>query len=192
MNDNIEDIAKYLFEMGQLKRVKRSGWWIAGVRDPESVAEHAFRTAIIGYVLAQMEGADPEKTALMCLIHDNHEARLNDQHRIGRRYVPSGDANARAFDEQTVRLPAAAGPGLVALFKSFEAGDSHEAVLARDADQLECLVQAREYQAQGFKDVDDWIQGCRAALRSASAQAIGDACIALEPSAWWEGLKATR
>ncbi|PIX22726.1 MAG: HAD family hydrolase, partial [Deltaproteobacteria bacterium CG_4_8_14_3_um_filter_45_9] len=26
-----KDIAKFLYEMGQLKRVKRSGWWIAGV-----------------------------------------------------------------------------------------------------------------------------------------------------------------
>jgi hypothetical protein len=39
------DMAKYLYEAGQLKRVKRSGWWIAGVKDPESVAEHSFRTA---------------------------------------------------------------------------------------------------------------------------------------------------
>src|SRR5579885_2454687 len=101
----VNNIAKYLYEMGQLKRVKRSGWWIAGIRDPESVAEHAFRTAIIGYVLAQMEGADAEKTALMCLIHDNHEARLNDQHRLGRRYIPSAGANEAAFTEQAARLP---------------------------------------------------------------------------------------
>lgn len=192
MTDQIEDIAKYLYEIGQLKRVKRSGWWIAGIRDPESVAEHAFRTAIIGYVLAQLEGADAEKTALMCLVHDNHEARLNDLHRIGRRYVPWQGVAAAAFTEQAARLPSDAAAPLVALLTSFEAGDSREAVLARDADQLECLLQAREYQAQGFSDVDDWIQSCRAALQSKSAQAIGDACLQLEPRAWWEGLKAQR
>lgn len=95
-----------------------------------------------------------------------------------------------AFTEQAARLPEGAASALVALLKSFEAGDSREAMLARDADQLECLLQAREYQAQGYKDVDDWIQGCHAALRSKSAKAIGDACLRLEPRAWWEGLKA--
>ena len=32
-------IARYLFELGQLKRVRRSGWWVAGVDQPESVAD---------------------------------------------------------------------------------------------------------------------------------------------------------
>jgi putative hydrolase of HD superfamily len=63
-------IAKYLYEIGYLKHLKRSGWWRMGVRDPESVAEHSYRTAVIGYVLANLEGADPEKTASICLFHD--------------------------------------------------------------------------------------------------------------------------
>ena len=34
------DLAKYLYEIGQMKRVQRSGWWFAGIRDPESVREY--------------------------------------------------------------------------------------------------------------------------------------------------------
>ncbi|CAM5298637.1 HD domain-containing protein [Streptomyces californicus] len=33
--------AGFLLEMGMLKRAKRSGWWIAGVKDPETIAEHS-------------------------------------------------------------------------------------------------------------------------------------------------------
>jgi putative hydrolase of HD superfamily len=33
-----------------------------------------------------------------------------------------------------------------------------EARLAKDADKLECLIQAREYQAQGHEDVPPWIE----------------------------------
>ncbi|WP_369405578.1 hypothetical protein [Streptacidiphilus neutrinimicus] len=29
----------FLLELGMLKRAKRSGWWIAGVTDSESIAE---------------------------------------------------------------------------------------------------------------------------------------------------------
>src|SRR5215469_9736084 len=56
---SIDASVRYLYEVGQLKLSKRTGWWHAGVPDPESVAEHTFRTAIIGYVLAVLEDADP-------------------------------------------------------------------------------------------------------------------------------------
>jgi len=74
----MHNIAKYVYEIGQLKRVKRSGWWVAGIDNPESVAEHSFRTALLGYILASLEGADPQKTAMICLFHDMGEARIND------------------------------------------------------------------------------------------------------------------
>jgi hypothetical protein len=69
----LEGLTNFLYEMGLLKRYKRTGWMIAGIDDPESIAEHSFRTAIIGYLLAVMEGADPAKTAAMCLFHDTQE-----------------------------------------------------------------------------------------------------------------------
>ena len=80
-------IARYLFELGQLKRVKRSGWWVAGVDQPESVADHSFRCAAIAYVLAELEGANPERAATIALFHDTGETRVNDQHRVGKSYV---------------------------------------------------------------------------------------------------------
>jgi putative hydrolase of HD superfamily len=52
------DIAKYLYEVGYLKQVKRAGWGMLGISQSESVAEHSFRTATIGYVLASLAGAD--------------------------------------------------------------------------------------------------------------------------------------
>ena len=43
------DLAKYMYEIGQMKRVQRSGWWLAGITNPESVAEHSFRAVILRY-----------------------------------------------------------------------------------------------------------------------------------------------
>jgi 5'-deoxynucleotidase YfbR-like HD superfamily hydrolase len=48
-------------EMGLLKRSKRTSWLSAGVDNPESLAEHTFRTAIIGYLLARIGGDDPTR-----------------------------------------------------------------------------------------------------------------------------------
>ncbi|MFD3687315.1 HD domain-containing protein [Nocardiopsis sp. NPDC058631] len=52
-----------MHEAGTLKNQRRTGWWMAGVRDSESVAEHSWRTSLIASVLASMEGADPARAA---------------------------------------------------------------------------------------------------------------------------------
>ncbi len=185
----MSEMAKYLYEMGQLKRVKRSGWWMAGIADPESVAEHSFRTAVLGYILASLEGADPQKTATMCLFHDTQEARTNDLHKLAQRYINLDESETLAFAEQAERLPESIANALHSLMRDFEDQQSPEARIARDADRLECLVQAREYQAQGYADVQDWIDGCRASLKTEAARSLADECLQVEPSSWWQGLK---
>ena len=184
------DVAKFLYEMGQLKRVKRSGWWIAGVKDPESVAEHSFRTAVIAHILAQLEGADCEKAVSMSLFHDTAEARTNDAHRIVRRYVDWESVDRKAVEDQSKRLPDSLAKQFTSLFSEFEKAVSLEAQVARDADLLECLVQAREYQALGYQDVVDWILNAQAALKTESAKKIAAECLKTEPKEWWQGLKA--
>jgi putative hydrolase of HD superfamily len=176
--------------MGQLKRVKRSGWWIAGVKDPESVAEHSFRAAVIAYLLAYLEGADREKAVSMALFHDTAEARTNDAHRIVRRYVDWERVDQKAVRDQSKRLPGPLAKQFTSLFSEFEQALSLEAQVARDADLLECLAQAREYQALGYEDVVDWILNAQAALRTESAKKIAAECLKTEPKEWWQGLKA--
>jgi len=187
-----KDIAKFLYEMGQLKRVKRSGWWIAGVKDPESVAEHSFRTAAIAYLLADLEGVDTGKAVLMALFHDLPEARTNDAHRIVRSYADWKDVDKKAIAEQSKRLPNRVEKEVILLFEEFEKEDSPEAKVVRDADLLECIIQAREYQASGYNDVADWIFNARAVLKTDSARKIAAECLKMEPKEWWQGLKAKR
>jgi putative hydrolase of HD superfamily len=185
-----KNLAKFLYEMGQLKRVKRSGWWIAGVKDPETVAEHSFRTAIIAYLLARQEGVNPGKAVLMALFHDMPETRTNDAHRIVRRYADWENVDKRAINEQCKRLPDEMAKQIITLFEEFEEEASLEAKVVRDADLLECIVQAREYQTLGYGDVIDWISNAQKALKTDSAKRIAAECINTEPKEWWRGLKA--
>jgi putative hydrolase of HD superfamily len=183
------EIAKYFYEMGQLKRVSRSGWWIAGISHPESVAEHSFRTAILGYVLARLEGASPMETAMMCLFHDTQEARTNDLHKVAARYIHGKDFEAEAFLDQVERLPQDISDEIIQLMRNYNDRTSLEAKIAHDADLLECLIQAREYQTQGYTDVQDWIDNCQAGLKTESAQRIAEESLRVEPKDWWQGLK---
>ncbi|MEM4702443.1 MAG: HD domain-containing protein, partial [Archaeoglobaceae archaeon] len=38
------DLVKFIHEVGTLKMIPRSGWLKIGIKNPESVAEHCFRT----------------------------------------------------------------------------------------------------------------------------------------------------
>jgi putative hydrolases of HD superfamily len=148
----VEGLTNFLYEMGLLKRYRRTGWWIAGIDDPESIAEHTFRTAIIGFLLAVMEGADPAKTAALCLFHDTQETRIGDVPSVGKGYVVTAP-NAEVTADQVAGFPAEVGRAVQELVDEYEARATQEAQLAKDADKLECLIQAREYQAQGHEDV---------------------------------------
>jgi len=53
------------------------------------------------------------------------------------------------------------------------------------ADRLECLVQAREYEVQGFEQVTPWIESSQAALRSVTAKRLAEACLEVLPGDWW-------
>ncbi|MCS0639190.1 HD domain-containing protein [Streptomyces sp. LP05-1] len=169
--------------MGMLKRAKRSGWWIAGVKDPETIAEHSFRVALIGSVLAMMEGADPAKTALLGLWHDTQETRVGDIPHIGRRYLDAASNQKVTADQVSASHPAVR-TGAQRIVEEYETGDSPEATCARDADKLECLLQAVEYREQGYTNVQPWIDSSVAHLRTASARALAEAALNMNSIEW--------
>jgi len=183
-DEELEGLATFLYELGQLKRSKRTGWWLPGIKDPESVAEHSYRTAIIGHLLAVMEGADPARTALLCLFHDTQETRVGDIPSVGRRYLTAA-SNEQITSDQVAALPAEVGQAVREVVEEYEARTSPEAQVARDADKLECLLQAREYEAQGYANVTPWVETSAAALRTVSAKRLAEACQHVPPSEWW-------
>jgi putative hydrolase of HD superfamily len=173
----------FIFEAGMLKRAKRTGWWIAGVGEPESIAEHSFRTAIIGAVLAGMEDADPARVTLLCLLHDTQETRIGDIPHIGRRYLTAAD-NETVTADQVSSCPPAVADAIESAVAEYEAGETLEAIVARDADKLECLVQAVEYRHQGTDTVQPWIDSSRASLKTAAAHRLADTALAGDPLSW--------
>lgn len=175
--------AGFLLEMGMLKRAKRSGWWIAGVKDPETIAEHSFRTALIGSVLAMMEGADPARTALLGLWHDTQETRVGDIPHIGRRYLDAADNQSVTADQLADAHPAVRSEAR-RIVDDYENGDSLEVSCARDADKLECLIQAVEYREQGCSNVQPWIDSSIAKLRTASARSLAEAALTMNSTTW--------
>lgn len=179
----IDATARLIYETGLLKLSKRTGWWLCGVKDPESIAEHSFRTAIIAGLLACMEGADPARATFLGVWHDTQETRVSDIPHLGRRYLKAA-SNEQVTADQTAGMPAAAAEQLRALIHDYENGDGLEVQCAHDADKLECLFQAIEYRDTGHQNVGGWIESSRAKLRTKSAQRLADAAVAMSSQEW--------
>jgi putative hydrolases of HD superfamily len=182
-------VVRLCHEAGHLKRSRRTGWWRAGIKDPESVAEHSWRTAVLAYFIALAEGADPERAATIALFHDLAETRTGDIEYVGRHYVTAEPDEVIAKD-QAAGLPAALAEPFLAVVREHEGTATAESACARDADKLECLLQAREYQRQGHQDVQAWIDNMAAAVRTGTGRALARAALDADPGEWWREVAA--
>ena len=98
-------LLRWSLEAGALKRLKRTGWWCSGIKDPESVAEHSFRMSLLAAYIASEEGADPCKAGMLGLSHDLPEARIGDAHAVVKRYwTDLAQDEERARCEQNASL----------------------------------------------------------------------------------------
>jgi putative hydrolase of HD superfamily len=140
---------------------------------------------VIGYVLALMEGADPALTAATCLFHDIVETRLGDIPNVAKRYA-APDEPERVVADQVMGMPGTMADEIQRLVRSYSRQESKEAILARDADKLECLLQAREYQTHGYQSVEPWITSNLAKLKSESARTLAVIGQELPPDQWWK------
>ncbi|NUW42921.1 HD domain-containing protein [Nonomuraea rhodomycinica] len=183
MADDMTGLTGLLYEMGLLKRYKRTGWLVAGVRDPESIADHSFRTAVIAGVIAALEGGDPQRAAFMSLFHDSQETRITDIPYVAKRYL-TAPANEDVTADQTRDVPEAVAAMLRGAIAEYEEKVSLEAVCARDADKLECLLQAVEYREQGHQNVQPWIDSSLAALKTATAKRLADEALRTNTLDW--------
>lgn len=59
------DYIKFLELVGNLKQLKRTGWVLRNVNDPESIAGHMYRMAMIPLLLSKETNVDTEKSIKM-------------------------------------------------------------------------------------------------------------------------------
>jgi putative hydrolases of HD superfamily len=182
-------LSDFVHEFGHLKKSARTGWWLAGVDRPETVAEHTSRTAVIAYILALLEGADPGKAVLFAVFHDMAETRLGDIPSVGKRYLKEASKVDIARD-QLDGAPEAVAHHLTALVHEYENRQTLEARLARDADKLECLVQALEYKAHGFPQAEEWVQGSIESVGTDIGKLLAEAFTNADPDGWWRDFVA--
>lgn len=187
-------IVEFGHEAGHLKHVARAGWLLAGVRNGESVAEHSWRVGVLAYCIAVQEGANPDRAAALGLFHDLPETRIGDVPSVGKRYVQTADPRGVVAD-QVAELPTELGNRIAALVAEHESAKTPDATLeakcSRDADKIECLLQAREYQREGYTQLDQWVTTMADAVTTTTGKRLAAAALDVSPAAWWDTFART-
>ncbi len=177
----MRDIVNFLFEVGILKRIPRSGYQFLGTGS-ESVADHSFRVAIIAYLLAKNEPkADTQKVVLMSLFHDFHEARTGDHNYVNKRYVTVNED--KAVSDLAQKLTS--GREIVSLIDEFNSRETLEARLVQDADQLDFILELKRQQDLGNKSAAEWLKYSVKRLITDFSKKLANEIVHTDSSDWW-------
>ncbi len=177
----MKNLANFLFEVGMLKRTPRTGFQFLG-SGAESVAEHSFRTAMIGYTLAQLDGqADVGRVLQLCLFHDIPEARTGDLNYVNKKYVKVDEQ--KAVEDLASQLPF--GDDYRRTLEEFLAKETREAQLAHDADQLEMILSLKEHKDLGNRYADEWYPFSLQRLQSEAAKQLAESIWETDSTKWW-------
>ncbi len=164
-----------------LKRTPRSGYQFLGA-GRESVAEHSFMITFIAYVMARMRPeADAARLAAMCLVHDLPEARTGDMNYVQKRYVAKDEE--KAIDHMTEALPLDL--PIRELVAEFNRGETLEARLARDADQLSLVLDLKSLQDIGYRPPEKWLAVVPGRLKTRTGKALCEAILSRGWDDWW-------
>jgi putative hydrolases of HD superfamily len=158
----MRNILAALSQIGCLKELVRSGWLREGISQPESVADHSFRTALLALALGPELGVNVEKLVKMLLVHDLGESdprvgditpfdgiSLEEKHRL----------ESTAMEHLCSNLPN--GVEMLALWRDYEAGQSAEAIVAKQFDTFEMVLQAFEYEKKQGIDLGGFREQAR-------------------------------
>jgi len=140
------------FELAnKLKWTERRGWVAkVKVKEPESVADHSFLTALMCMVIAEQKGLNSSKALKIALLHDLAESITGD-------YMPDdlskkmkSDAEAKAIKNILSKLPPKIRSSYSRLWKEYKDMSSKEAILVHQIDKLEMALQANDYLKKGY------------------------------------------
>jgi len=188
MTADPKDLIQFLNLVGRLKKIKRSGWVLRGVKEPESVADHIFRVALMTWIFGQGKRLNLNRAIKMALAHDLCEVFAGDatpfDHLIAQGKY---DGEREFFNKWPLRLtkkaknqlsskkhgkeeeslatvvgllPTDLREGMRELWREYEEGLTREAVFVRQVDKMENMISACEYQLEdeGLPIRAFWVQ----------------------------------
>jgi len=182
----MKDLLNFLIEVGKLKRIKRKGWVLRDVKDPETIAAHTFRMTIMAWLFCSKKKLNLDKILKMCLIHDLCEVCagdttpydkilpknkkqwkkiINKWPRLSKiekekTFLKKYQKEDKALKKLISDLPTSLKKEITNLWNDYEKGLTREGRFVRQLDRIENLLQALEYwkKDRQFSMEPWWIQ----------------------------------
>lgn len=180
--ERLKRLADLCNEAGMLRHTPRSGYAFLG-SGRENVAEHSYRTTVLGYMLARMAGKEPSRIVMLCLFHDLHEARTGDFNYVNHRY---DTCRARAALEDATQGTGLEGD-ILGVWDELEQAQSAEALLAHDADQLDLICNLQTELKRGNEFAREWLESALKRLRTPEGRKLAETVLHTDPNHWWYG-----
>ena len=173
----MDKIIEFFREVGKLKTLKRTGWVVEGVQDPESIADHSFRTALAVIILGKhKQDIDLFKCVKMALAHDIAESQIGDllvdwkldahgEEKL--KNLKDREKHGITLEEKIKRekegmkkltsVLGEEGKELLELWEEFEECKTKESVFVKSVENFEMFLQAYEYEeSQQGVDISSW------------------------------------
>ncbi len=177
----MKQITNLLFEARILKDIVRSGYAFLGT-GRETIAEHSFMTAFICFAMAKMEPeVNLEKVLAMAIVHDLAEARTGDLNYVEKKYTRTDEKKAISHLIKDVSF----GNDIKALIQEFNLGETREAKLANDADQISFILELKKLQDTGSKGPDKWLPTIIKRLKTDSGKKMAQSIMETAWDEWW-------
>jgi putative hydrolase of HD superfamily len=157
------DFLKFFHNLEGLKKRKREGWIRRGIQNPESMADHSYRVAIMALILSPEAKLDPEKTMSMALLHDalhvfapDIPSRVDEsKQEMSRKDMDTMER--KAMKKLLSGLNKKQAERFFEMFLDVEEKRNKEGEFVKDIDRLEMCIQAAEYERKYPKsDMDEF------------------------------------
>eukprot|EP01035_Chromulina_nebulosa_P021095 gene21095-27337_t len=138
--------------VGKLKTLKRTGWVNNNINLPESVADHMYRMTMLSWIITD-QSINKEKLMKICLVHDLAESIVGDitPHdgitKEEKRQLEENALKSIVNDLDNIEIS----NEIFNLWLEYENSSSQEAVIAKQLDKLEMIIQADEYEEETNK-----------------------------------------
>jgi len=171
--NSLISLVEFFKKSGQLKKISRSGWIRVGIKSPESVADHTFRTALLCMIFSSLEGLDELKMLQMALIHDLPEVITGDL-TPSEKVIADRKGEENAMKSLLSLLPKEVRGKYIEVWHEYAAGKTDEARAVKQLEKLEMGLQAREYEDAGVakESLKVFVESAEESILSSAIRAL--------------------
>ncbi|MFI3241728.1 MAG: HD domain-containing protein [Alphaproteobacteria bacterium] len=165
-----ETVANLMQILGDVKQLRRKGWIVRNVENPESDADHMYSMMMMAMLFTPKE-LNREKCLLLALVHDIGEIYAGD-------FTPFDDIS---LEDKAKREYLAAkrvseelnNSEIYDLFDEFEKCETDEAKWVKMLDKLDCIVMSKYYDLKKMSPqnlFDEFVFNAEAKVKEISSQ----------------------